>query len=533
MNEHPDRQKLTLDRWRLIKDGGDAFVEEYLVKRDEEDDTLFSQRKDITPDPCTASAAIDDLVNTLSARLDVTRSGGTDAYQAIISGKEGGVDRHDTDMQTFIIRDTLPELCYMSMCGWLINGPSDPNDPYKTPYIEFYKAEDIYNWVYKNNQLVAIGLRSSAAILDENGFSTESKTVFRVFLLKDGKVETHLEDENGTEIDVTSLLPGSSTEQLDLDEIPFVFLRLSVPLLQKIDKFQIAVLNLQSSDIDWLRTGNMVIYVEQTPAFMPGLVRESTDPTVTPARNEVVLGNRTGRSYAMTADKPDFIAPPAEPIKVSMDKQRDMADQVKEILKTHLNTMKLASSESIDKLSQGLEAGLFVIGVILLTAEIAHSRIFSKYEGRGPNTATIAYPKKYELRTEEARLAKAESLKQIQKKLGSNTAKKYIEIQIMQTLLEGKIPSEDYNNSIKEIMDSDFSIYDPEVLTSLVTEGIVSHQLASTTLGAPPTDSQVAQDEHIKRIEAVKLSQTSGMQSINPDPNFSEKIKKQAQGNNP
>jgi len=530
MNEHPDRGDLELDRWRLIKNGGDAFVSEFLVKREYETTSAFADRTNITPDPCTASAAIDDLINTLSARLDVTRSGGSDLFQAVISGGLGGVDHNDPSMQTFIIRDCLPELCFMSMHGWLINNFIDENDPIKTPYIIPYKAEDIYNWAYVNGKLVAIALRSFAAIIDENGFSSDSMEVYRIFKLVDGKVVTHLENVEGKQIDPITLEPASSEETLNLDEIPFVFLRLPVPLLQKIDKYQIAVLNLQSADIDWLNTGNMTIYVEQSPlhSSLPQ-IKQPDDPTQDPITNQVVIGNKIGRSYSMQAERPAFIAPPADPIKVSMEKQANLTNQVKDILKTQLNTMKLASSESIDKLSQGLEAGLFVIGVCLLTAEIEFARIFSKYEGKGENTAKISYPVKYELRTEEDRLNKASKLKEIQKSIGSNIAKKSLEIQILQTLLEGRIESKDYDSAIKEVREAEFCIYDPDSIVSFTEGGVISRELASKTLGAPSGDSAKATAEHLERIKAVQLSQTVGAGAqATPDPSFEQKIRKQA-----
>lgn len=529
MNEHPDRGDLELERWRLIKQGGDAFVSEFLVKKEYETSVDFAARTLITPDPCTASSAIDDLINTFSARLDVTRSGGSQEFQQVISGRLGGVDRQGTDMQTFIIRDSLPELCYMSMHGWLIhNFEEGDQDEFKTPYIIPYRAEDIYNWAYVNNKLVAVALRSDAAIIDEDGFSTDSVEVFRVFKLVDGKVVTHLENTEGIQIDPVTLQPASSEQTLNLDEIPFVFVRLPVPLLQRIDKYQIAVLNLQSADIDWLSTGNMTIYVEQTPLHnnLPQ-VKKPDDPTAEPIVNQVVIGNKVGRSYAMNAKAPEFIAPPADPIKVSMEKQKDLKDQVKDILKTQLNTMSLASSESIDKLSQGLEAGLFVIGVAYLTAEIKFARIFSKYEGKGEDTSKIAYPTKYELRTEEARLNKAVELKKIQKSVGSNIAKQHLEIQVIQTLLEGRIPSDQYDAAVAEIMDDDFVIYDAETVINLTEQGIISRALASGAMGAPATDVQTAMDEHLERIKAVQLSQTVGSGAA-AEPALQEKVRKEA-----
>ena len=179
------------------------------------------------------------------------------------------------------------------------------------------------------------------------------------------------------------------------------------------------------------------------------------------------------------------------------------------------------------KKKASLEAGLFVIGVAFLTAEIKFARLFAKYEGRGENTSKISYPVKYELRTEEDRLNKASELKKIQKSVGSNIAKKHLEVQVIQTLLEGKIPSDQYDAAVAEVMEDDFVIYDAETVINLTEQGIISRALASGAMGAPETDVQTAMDEHLERIKAVQLSQTVGSGAA-AEPALQEKVRKEA-----
>lgn len=528
MNEHPSIADIPYDRWRDIKTGGDVFVENYLVARPKEDPTDFQLRKDVTPDPATASSAIDDVINSFAARMDVTRTGGSKEYNDVIAGKSGGVDKNGTSIQNFILSDTLGELCYMGKVGWLVQNFTDPNDPRKVPFIIRYRAEDIVNWYPEKPPYSSVALRDYAYVLDDNGFQGEATEVFRVFRKVEGKVITHIENAAGARLDPITLQESPGLEEtLSITEIPVIIGELPRQLLRIIDKYQITVLNMESADIEWLRTGNITLYVEEA-AGLPGMgFTQSTDPENEEDKNVIVLGSTRGRTYSPGHQAPSFIAPPAEPIKVSMEKQLALKIEAREILKTRISEMKLASAETVAMLGEGLEAGLFIIGVTLMNMEIQFASIFHAYQNRGDQEVSIAYPKKYELRTEEARIEKVKSLKAIQRLLGTNIAKKAIEIQITEVLLEGKMPYEDYSKILQEVKDSTFCIYDPDTLVSLVEQGIISRALASVAVGAPDGDSETAQEEHIKRIQAVKISQTSGLGDVNPDNTFVEKVKKE------
>src|SRR5690606_35567271 len=152
---------------------------------------------------------------------------------------------------------------------------------------------------------------------------------------------------------------------------------------------------------------------------------------------KIKLGSSTGRQYPMNANQPNFIAPPADPIRVSMEKQKELSIKCRDILKTTLSELKQASAESISLLGQGMEAGMFSIGTVLLLGEIKYARIVHKFLG-SDDEPTVTYPKKYELKTEVERITKAKTLKEVQKTIGSNIAKKHLEVQVLQTLLEGK-----------------------------------------------------------------------------------------------
>ena len=532
MNAHPDINTELLKRWRLIKNGGDDFVDEFLEQRQKEDAASFRTRKKLTYDPATASSALDDVINSMAARLDVSRTGGTKEYQDIIAGANGGVDRNGSSMNDFLIRETIPEICFMKKNCWVIHNFTDDSDLRKVPWIVGYTNEQIFNWSYRDGRLTAFAVKYKASKINpDTGFSDEEVDVIRAFKLTDSGVETWLQTESDEELDPLTLEAGSSRVTLNLTKIPVVLFDLPVGLLSKIDKLQIAMLNLESADIEWLRVANITLYVEQGNGFPTSSLVKSEDDTEEEDNFEVTLGSKSGRRYGLGMNQPAFIAPPADPIRTSMEKQKQIEAKVKDILKATMSSMSLASAESIQLLSQGMESCLFIIGTILKTGEEQFAEIFHEYLGRGENQVTVSYPKKYELRTEADRHKKVKEIKEISKTLGSNTAKQYLEIEAAKTLLDGKIPYEEMVAIENEIKNTKFCIYDPDTVTSLVEGGIISHSLASESLGAPTTDYKTAEEEHIRRIVAVQVSQTSGTGSLNPDPTFTEKVRKEAATN--
>lgn len=529
MNAHPSIDLELLKRWRLIKNGGDDFVEEFLARREKEDPTSFSTRRGLTYDPATASSAIDDVINSLAARLDVSRTGGSAEYQDIVAGNMGGVDKNGSSMNDFLIKETIPELCFMGKTCWLIQNFTDDSDLRKVPYIVQHTAEQMFNWAYRDGQLTAFAVKFPAAKINpDTGFMDDEVDVIRAFKLTDSGVETWLQDESDVELDPITLEAGTSRTTLNLTKIPVVVFSLPVALLSKIDKMQIAMLNLESADIEWLRVANITLYIEQGNGFPNSSLIKSTDDTEEEDAFEVTLGSKNGRRYGLGMNPPAFISPPADPIRTSMEKQKQIETKTKEILKATMASMSLASAESIQLLGQGMESCLFIIGTVLKLGEDQFADTFHEYLNRADNDVTVSYPKKYELRTEAERHKKVREIKDLAKTVGSNTAKKYLEIDAVKTLLDGRVPYADMQTIEQEIRDSEFCIYDPETVTALVESGIISHQLASKSLGAPDTDYAAAEEEHIRRIVAVQVSQTSGTGSLNPDPAFTEKVRKEA-----
>lgn len=520
MNSHPSYDEENYKLWRLIKEGGKDFVEEYLVKREQETETEFSNRKDQTPDPAIAASAIDDVRSAFAPRMEVTRTGGHEIYQAMMKGLEGGVDGNHTTQDDYLKTQVLPELLFMGKVGVLIVN----TDPPTIPYCELYKAEDIWNWSYSRGQLTKLVLNESAIIYKNGLPSGETKDIHRIFTLTPNGVEMTITDRNDAPLD-EDLNSGEFTQILRLTEIPFVIYELPHSLLKSIDRYQITYLNLESSDIAWLFRANMTIYTEQGSAIEDQIRRKKTDDE-TQDMPKVLLGDSIGRRYGVGMDRPQFIAPPTEPIETSMKKQKQIEDRIKDILKTKLSELKMASAESLTLRERGLESGLAAIGSVLRSGDVKTAIVIHMYLG-SDERPSISYPVKYELRTEEDRVVAAKALKEIQISIGSLAAKKQLEILICRTLLEAKIPAAKLREIESEIEQSELGIYDPTQVVELVNAGIISHEIAGIILNTPKDDYKKAEEEHRARLIAIQQAQsTSGVPDTSPDPQFEEKEKK-------
>src|SRR5262245_36461277 len=85
---------LDWDEWRLVYCGGKEFRRRYLEQfstRETNED--FRRRERISPIPSFAKSALNDVRNSIFQRfVDITRDGGSQAYQEAIAGQNGGVD---------------------------------------------------------------------------------------------------------------------------------------------------------------------------------------------------------------------------------------------------------------------------------------------------------------------------------------------------------------------------------------------------------------------------------------------------------
>ncbi len=536
---HPDylEMRWRWDRWRRTYEAGHKFKDYYLVKFSErENPKEFNHRKNITYVPAFAKAAINDIKNAVFQRMhDIVRIGGPDTYQDAMMGRSGGVDFAGSTMNSFIGRKILPELLALGKVGIYVDSPEvnaqmsmfDQKDI--RPYMYMYRTEDILSWNFdQKGELVSVLLRDRQFVLDPvtnlpAGISLEER--FR-FIHKDpvtGHILIGIFNEQ-----------GELLQQVDLDlpRLPFVILQLCDSLLADAADYQIAHMNLASSDLAYALKSNMPFYVEQYNPFTenvhakhPDPVREDADPDDPlaiddgdPRDSTIRTGATQGRRVPIGVQHmPQFINPSSEPLKVSMEKQEVIKEEIRLLVNlavSNLKPAKVASAESKTKDDSGLESGLSYIGLELEQAEREIGEIWTAYTG-AKEAPTVNYPEKYSLKSDEDRRKDVEALSEMLVATPSMTYKRHLGKLIAEVVLGHRVTHKTMEEIFKELENATFFDGDPKNIQQDVNLGIASRSAAATARGWPEGTAEAANKEHGERLALISESQSKDNETEN------------------
>lgn len=532
---HPDYAISQLDwaKFRSIVEGGDAFIDLYLKSysaREEVGD--FTQRKAITPLPAFASAAITDVKNAIFQRMaDITRTEGSKSYQDIILGKLGGVNLLGATMNYFIGNEVLPELLNMGKVGVYVDMPkisenqtiSDTGSVH--PYFYVYKTEQIRNWrLSKRGEFIEFDmlLLQETILTYDNIYHLPNKDMIRYRLLtqEDGVVLVRFFNHEGIPVSIDGKRSSREPIELGIKRIPFTIFQINQSLLKNVANHQIALLNLESSDIAYTLKANFPFYVEPKSPHQSGYLKSSDG-------EEVELGNTTGRTYPIGSSAPSFIHPSAEPLNASMAKQKQLKEDIRALINLALSAIqpKYASAQAKEFDEHGLESGLSFLGLILEHGERQLASFFAEYENN-QEIAIINYPDRYSLKSDQERIKEANDLYDIMLKMPSKQAQKVMTGLIIKKLLDTKIPTQELNTILEEIEDAKYVTSDPETIHGDLEKGLVSTETASEARGY---DAKVevpkAALEHAERIKRIKEAQSNddagarGIDDLNNDNN--------------
>lgn len=535
------------DKWRLTYKGGRNFINRFLVKFSQrEDDTAFIERRNMAHCPAYAKIGINKLKNTFYSRMsEIVRDGGPSSYINACRGEGGGVDLYGSSMNTFIGQEVLGELMTMKRVGVYIDRhPTESgllsNNLNNDPYLYTYKVEDIFSWDYEYYQgeyvYTNILLRDTCYVHAEDTSIVcgVSERYRHIWLGADRKVHIQFykkcEDEDDDDI------KDGDEIVLDLTRIPFVLLSLQESLLIDVADYQVSLLNLASSDTNYVNKANFPFYTEQyDPKWDNAYLRKMPIPrnlgtdgkdtaegTKIEAQrtdaDEVTVGSLKGRKYPIGAERPEFIAPPAEPLLASMKKQEQMKIEIFELIDIAASNAQPthASAESKQLDDRGLESGLSNIGLELEYAEREIAKIWAMYENK--ESATIKYPTKYQLKSDGVRIEEATALDKIKTSAPSKTFAKEVSKQITRTMLADKIDNKTLDTIVKEIDDAEYITSDPEVIRTASELGMCDAVTGSNALGfdgakVVPT----AQKEHAERLAIIAKSQADGAARGVPD----------------
>jgi hypothetical protein len=530
---HPDYIAATADwaKWRLTYTGGQAFVDMYLRKLSKrEDDDDFADRKAVTYCPAFAKVGLNEIRDAIYQRTcAITREGGSKTFNDAIAGLSGGVDLEGSSMNYFMGCKILPELLAMSKVGIYVDmppliGESVAANSNLRPYVYMYPIEDIHCWINDesatNSDFSAVLLEDRSQVFDEvTGFPFDVETRYR-FLKKDenGRVWASFYNAKGEPVDQFGR-PDGIPIQLNVTRIPFLVVEISESLLTDVADYQIALLNLASTDMSYALKANYPFYTEQrdvrTGSEHLKIVSEGQEQKT----EEVKVGVTRGRRYPKGLDRPGFIHPSPEPLRVSMEKQEQLKEEIRLLLKLTISNLKAprASAESKQEDAGSLESGLSYIGLALEMAERKIAEFWAMYEG-AKTVATVSYPENYSLRSEQDILKEVDSLEGIMSKIPSLTFQKSLAKRIASLVLGTKVARETMVTINSELDKAPAIVADPKVIAQDVETGLLGLDLASQIRGYPKDEVAKAKKDHAERLARIAISQSENPAARgNPD----------------
>jgi hypothetical protein len=530
--------------WQLWRDtyaGGQRYVDRYLSKFNTRESAQdYTNRLQMTYNPAFAREAVDEVKNSIFQRLvDVSRKAGSVDYQRAIQGFDGGVDLLGSSMNAFVGRKVLPELLTMAKVGIYvdmpqISGVTMADARGARPYIYFFRTEDITNWSFSGatngNEFSNVLLREYYDTYDdETGLPQGTVSRFRRMWLGDGGVYLQFYDEQGAYVTSNNVRgDAQSPIFLDIPKIPFVVTELSQSLLNEAARYQVALLNLASSDISYALNANFPFYTEMfEPRGMNEFTRkpgsdqggEAADAS-SAKTEEVKVGVTRGRRYPKGMDRPGFIAPPSDPLKASMEKQSQMKMEIRLLVNlavmnlTAVSSTATVATREIDQL--GLETGLSCIGLELENMERSIAQYWAMYEGK--SAATVNYPTSYKIMSDSERRAEAKELLEILPTVPSRTFQKAIAKRVAELIVGRQVSLTDLETINREIDESEAVTTDPSTLVQDVEAGVLSKKLAAKLRGYPADTVEDANTEHADRLARIAKTQTPNNGLVNGAP---------------
>jgi len=513
-------------KFRLTYAGGEAFRQQYLKKySSRESNEEFALRKAITPIPTFAKSALNEIRNSLFQPMaDVVRRGGSDSYHMAVAGRNMGVDMRGSSMNGFMGQDVLEEILIMGRCGIFVDAPTTNDNVTLAqagnfrPYLYPYKVEDILSYSCTDpenpSEFQALLLQDKVVQYDSaTGLPKEEVSRYRHLWIEDGGVMIQFYDQKDNLVDRNG--NASGPVRLELERIPFVLLDIGQSLIVDVCEYQIALLNLASSDVGYALSSNFPFYTEQSDIrAVGGHLKMAANPDGTATAggqgahdNEVKVGVTQGRRYNLNTDRPGFIHPSSEPLKASMALQEKMESDIKKLVNLAVKTVAgRASAESKGMDNRGLEAGLSYIGMKLEAAERQIVEFWSAYEqpvAQKRQIATVKYPDRYSLKSDIDRVNEATKLSEVITNTPSKTAQKELWKTVVATLLGGKVNPDKLKKINKEIDVAKFTTANPEIIIKAKESGLVGEQLASQALGFPDDEYLKARKDHVARLMAI------------------------------
>lgn len=512
-NRHPSYlvDSSSWAKWRLAYLGGRDFVIKYLRQYSSLETTEeFQNRTDISYSPSFTRPEIKNIINKILAVMPQIQRTGSSSYIRAADGGLFGVDNRYSPWEVFCGEEVLPELLVMGSVGVCVDMIPEPNpimSEMVTPYLYTIPREDILNWAYDRDRLVSVIYKTTDYAYDDKGFPTGYQTVHRMMQ----------QTPNG--VLVVDETDGSIVERvLEINRLPFVILKVSDSLMRDIADYQVALLNIASSDLAYVLQANFpFLTVQQSKMqkwFEQQAGRINEDGTEQTNADEAKIerariGTRHGLFYEPQLERPNFIHPSPEPLEASMKKQEQLKQEIKLLLNRSLIELQgvSAGERTRRQAEESPEQGLKSIGQVLQAAETDISKVWAEYMGEEP--VTILYPDQYSTLTDEELNSAIRRYRDTLDLLPSTTYKKEIGKQLAEQLLKN-LNTETRNKIAQEIDSAVAVVSNPDVLQQDSESGFVSKELASKLRGYPAGEAEKAREEHLERLKEIAAAQAPG-----------------------
>ena len=524
---HPDHLFMSTMwyKWRLCYESGLLFKNIYMkMYSAREDANEFLLRREMSYIPAFAKSGINEVRNMIAQRLHgITRTTTSDSYNECMEGCNGGVDRRGSSMEMFLTNEIIVELLVMGKVGIYVDSPNTQPAHYGEaiklkPYIYPYKAEQIRSWSQDDRgQLLTLVLEDVDYAYDDT-FLVPTSTIKRYrfyWIDEQGYVNVQFYDDSGQ-------MMSDGALKLNIKQIPFHILKLSDSLMKEICDYQIALMNLASSDIQFTRMAGFPMYAEMydinAELAMQGMQGSNNndhpelDGSMVQQQHSGVIekygGITRGRRIPKGLEYPKWISPPTECLDASMKKQEQMKAEMRTLLYLSLGNLQPVRA-SADAKSSDLsdeETGLSYIGNELRLAECRICEFWLAYENN-PDPYTIIYPTNYDVKTTEQRVAEATSYIKLLEAVPVLSYKKELLKLIVKALFNNRI---DYDalQAIYDDIDKLKVVVGVEELIIDIENRLVSHELASDLRGYPKGETDKADKEAIDHATAIIEAQT-------------------------
>jgi len=526
-------------KWRFTLEGGRRFIWAYLKRFSKHEPWGdFYARREMTYIPSVAKSAIVEIRNALLTRLHEIQREGPDDY---LYAMDNCVDTYGTPMNQFLGTTVLEELLALGKVAiWVDSTKLLPVGDKARPYLYLYKVEEILNWDDEHDPSVIL-LRELVPVYDDNGLLLPSKKGYRLAKVKDGKVEVTITDENDS---------NKTVETINIPKLPIVIL--SMPsLLMDIAEHQIALMNLSSSDLNFVLRSNFPFYTEQydvaadmlfkQQAKQPQPVSQGNVDTASGTSVESLymnidnsnetpvtpVGVSVGRRYPKGVERPGWIAPPTEPLLASMEKQSQIEKEVRRLVNLALTNLSptRSSSESKSEDQRGMEAGLAFIAGVLLKADRKIAEIWTMYT-KDKEPIVISYPTEFSLKSDDDRYKEADSLLDLIPKTPSITIKRLLLREAVVKVFGTRITSKQREEIFEEIDAMSAFETNAKTILSLVEGHLLSNKTASTVLGFEPEEAELAAVDHTDKLSRIAIAQSEApLNTPGTDTGLSEKEK--------